>query len=173
MDIITGTQLYWLTRCDAIKGVLVCHGGLLFFAIAGLLGLWITTFGLASERNDAAEYRKRMDEGRTDYKYKLDNTEFNIATLTAVRKLSWVAMLVCGPLWLSCRLLHPLVPTTKEMAAIVVIPRVANSESVQGLGEGVVDLAKAWMAELKPDKVKAGAAAVAETLRKASEEGGK
>lgn len=64
---------------------------------------------------------------------------------------------------LSCRLLHPLVPTTKEMAAIIVIPKVANSESVQGLGEGVVELAKAWMQELKPDKVKGNVRAIKES----------
>lgn len=48
--------------------------------------------------------------------------------------------------------LNVLTPTTKEMAAIVVIPKVANSEAVQGLGNGLVDLARQWMAELSPAK---------------------
>lgn len=43
-------------------------------------------------------------------------------------------------------------PTTKEMAAIIVIPRIANSESVQQLGEGIVTLAQDWLKELSPKK---------------------
>lgn len=42
------------------------------------------------------------------------------------------------------------VPTTKDVAAMIVIPRIANSQTVQELGENVVGLAKAWYEELKP-----------------------
>jgi len=43
-------------------------------------------------------------------------------------------------------------PTTKELAAIMVIPKIANSESVQQLGDGIVDLANQWLRELAPKK---------------------
>lgn len=46
------------------------------------------------------------------------------------------------------------VPTTKEMCAIKVIPAVANCGQVQSLGSDVVDLARSWMNELKPETVK-------------------
>lgn len=42
------------------------------------------------------------------------------------------------------------VPTTREAAAIIVIPAVANSEDVRGLGADVVTLAREWIEELKP-----------------------
>lgn len=45
-----------------------------------------------------------------------------------------------------------LVPTTKEMAAIIVIPELANSKTVKELGDGVVTLAREWLEELKPNK---------------------
>lgn len=41
-------------------------------------------------------------------------------------------------------------PTTKEMAAIMVVPRIANSEKVQEVGGKLYDLAVEWMDELKP-----------------------
>ena len=44
------------------------------------------------------------------------------------------------------------VPTTKEAAAMLVIPKIANSESVQQLGDGIVDLANQWLKELAPNK---------------------
>jgi hypothetical protein len=51
-----------------------------------------------------------------------------------------------------------LLPTTKEMAAILIIPRVANSEKVQTVGNHLYDLACEWMEELRPAKGKEGAA---------------
>ena len=49
------------------------------------------------------------------------------------------------------------VPTTREMAAIYVVPAIANSETVKDLGEGVVTLAREWIQELRPNKTKGGA----------------
>jgi hypothetical protein len=46
-----------------------------------------------------------------------------------------------------------LVPTTKEMAAILILPKIANNETVQDLGMDLVDLSKAWLKELHPDNV--------------------
>ena len=43
-------------------------------------------------------------------------------------------------------------PTAKEFAAMIVVPRVANSESLQDIGTGIVGLAKAWLEELKTSK---------------------
>lgn len=45
-----------------------------------------------------------------------------------------------------------LTPTTKDAAAMIVLPRIANSQSVQELGDTVVELAKAWCEEFKPKK---------------------
>ena len=43
-----------------------------------------------------------------------------------------------------------LAPTTKEAAAILVIPALANSADVQGLGADLVTLAREWAQELQP-----------------------
>ena len=44
------------------------------------------------------------------------------------------------------------VPSTREMAAIYVVPKIANSQTVKDLGEGVVTLASEWLEELRPAK---------------------
>ena len=49
-------------------------------------------------------------------------------------------------------LLAVFLPTQKEMAAIIVIPRIANSETVEQRGDGVKTLALEWMEELRPNK---------------------
>lgn len=43
-------------------------------------------------------------------------------------------------------------PSTKQMAAIMIVPKIANSEKVQTVGNKVYDLAVEWMEELKPNK---------------------
>lgn len=42
------------------------------------------------------------------------------------------------------------VPTTRQMAAILVVPKIANSEKVQTVGNKLYDLAVEWMDELRP-----------------------
>ena len=49
------------------------------------------------------------------------------------------------------------VQTSKGLAAIYVIPKIANSQTVNDLGEGVVTLAREWIEELRPAKKKGGA----------------
>lgn len=48
------------------------------------------------------------------------------------------------------------IPTTKQMAAIVVVPKIVSSDRVQGAGEKLYDLAAEWMDELHPRKREAG-----------------
>ena len=43
-------------------------------------------------------------------------------------------------------------PSTKQMAAIMIVPKITNSEKVQTIGNKVYDLAVEWMEELKPNK---------------------
>ena len=58
-----------------------------------------------------------------------------------------------APMWIILfTLISPLIfiPTTKEMCAIKIIPRVVNNEKVQELPEKFVELANEWVEELKP-----------------------
>ena len=54
-------------------------------------------------------------------------------------------------------LAYCLTPSTKEFAAIYVIPAIANNEKVQTVGNRLYDLAIEWMDELKPAKAKEAA----------------
>ena len=44
------------------------------------------------------------------------------------------------------------VPNTKEMSAIWVVPKLANSESVSEIADGIKTLAVEWLEELRPGK---------------------
>lgn len=51
-------------------------------------------------------------------------------------------------------LLRVFTPTKKELAAIIVIPKIANSETVEQIGDGVKTLAVEWLEELRPKSKK-------------------
>ena len=44
------------------------------------------------------------------------------------------------------------VPSTRQAAAIIVVPKLVNSEKVQTVGNHLYELAVEWMDELKPGK---------------------
>ena len=46
------------------------------------------------------------------------------------------------------------VPNTKEMAAIWVVPKLVNNESVSEIADGIKTLAVEWLEELRPGKDK-------------------
>ena len=46
------------------------------------------------------------------------------------------------------------VPSTKQAAAILVVPSIVSSEKVQTVGNQLYDLAVEWMEELRPPKKK-------------------
>ena len=73
-----------------------------------------------------------------------DTVEEKALTLKLAK---WTTAIATVGIFIAC-----FVPTTKEMAAIIVVPRIANSESVQQLGEGIVTLAQDWLKELSPKK---------------------
>ena len=138
MDIITGCQLYWLTRCDEIKALLEPGFGWGLFWFVSTVALLISTIaGTATEGSP---------EDSADYDI------FRIAT--AAKRISKPVCIVFSAFILLGATISALIPTTKEMAAIVVIPKVANSQPVQDIGQGIVDLAKDWMIELSTKKVK-------------------
>ena len=43
-------------------------------------------------------------------------------------------------------------PSAKTSAAMYVVPAIANSEKLQGVTDGIYDLALEWLKELKPSK---------------------
>ena len=55
-------------------------------------------------------------------------------------------------LFLVAGLVRVLTPTKQEMAAIIVVPRIANSETVAEIGDGVKTLAVEWLEELRQNK---------------------
>lgn len=111
--------MYWLTRLDAIRDLLV-----LFMFISGSTVFVTAALTFIEDGND-----KRTS-----------------AVATCLALFVFVA---------SCAV-RTFIPSTKEMCAIVVVPKIANNEKLEQFGDKAYNLAIEWMDELKPNK-KAGA----------------
>lgn len=131
---ITPSMIYWLTRLDEF-GILL---GIVFVCIvivslANVIGGFIA-----------------MDAAGTDQLYnhpdRLAEDKYNIKVrFGRAIKCAFVALLV--------GVVNSFIPSTKQAAAIIVIPKIANSEVVAEMGDTakeLVGLAKAWLVELKP-----------------------
>lgn len=130
---ITTSQMYWLTR---LEGVVT-----FFQVMAFIIGVVVVSLLIGG----TFRYFANIEFGNDDKDVKL------------AKILLGLVAKVFAPLFIVFVLLSLLVPTTKEMAAILVVPRIANSEKVQQAGNKLYELAVEWMDELKPSKKKEGA----------------
>lgn len=124
---ITTTRMYWLTRLDSIcvaEFITAFIPTLIFF-------LWVSY---------------RVFDFITDMPFSMSKEE--ISDLIVRLKLYAVVFITCVILWIpSC-----LTPSSKELAAIIIVPKIANNEKVQDCGNRLYDLAVEWLDALKPAK---------------------
>ena len=125
---ITGWEIYWFTRLDPLKGLT---------GTTAVIGLFLSflMFLLYPAFCDIFEYDEEKRKKSLALTTRLQIAVFSTTVL--------------------CAFAYALTPTTREMAAIKVIPMIANSESMQKLGDvgnNMLDLANEWLRELKPKK---------------------
>ena len=129
---MTSMQMYWITRLDGIVTLLA------------VLASFLCVLSVIMFVNGRSE-RSAVKEWSWD-------TDKSIAARHEFGRKLCKASLVTFPASILLYILLVMIPTTKQMAAILVIPRIANSEKVQQVGNKLYDLAVQWMDELKPKK---------------------
>lgn len=142
---ITTTEMYWLTRLDSIKELLN-HGlepCLFFFTLLAAIATVLTfCFGTFTGNKPYELFDSKSDE------------ELKV-THARLRRVSWRCAAfgcVTSALMAACSVLEAFMPTTREMAAIIMVPAIVNNEKVQTVGNKLYDLATEWLDELRPKK---------------------
>ena len=140
---ITTTQMYWLTRLDPIKELLDHSIGPCSLSLTVLLvTASVMAFCLGTFTGNRAF---DMFNSKSDEELEAIHTRF--------RRISrWSAAFGCMALTVTviCNVLTSFIPTTREAAAIIMVPAIANSEKVQTVGNKLYELAVEWMDELRP-----------------------
>ena len=140
-------ELYLLIKLDAIillaKWFMTPAFILAILALLTWLVLWITPFWYAGGN----EY------GLSPSKDEVNKCKGKCKGLRRpVFKVLWLAMLI----WLPFRLIASLLPSTKEMAIIYVVPKVINNETVAKIPSKLLLLSSEWIDELRPENIKEG-----------------
>ena len=135
---ITQSQIYWLTKLDDIRS---------FFTDGFLHGMICVALpvGIIAWAALAIIHLVSLDEV----------SEETTATIRKARNFTCGTILVAVILGTMMDLAASFIPSTKQMAAIVVIPRIANSETVSELGDlgkDLIVLAKEWVEEIRSKK---------------------
>ena len=122
---ITSGMIYWITRLDSI-----CVALAMLF---GVFGFWLVVCLCTS-------FSKHLDAVTKEQTAKAWEW-FKFA------KKPLICLCVC---WvLGC-----FIPTTKQAAAIIVVPPIVNNEQVRELPNKLLELGNEWLDELRPEKEK-------------------
>ena len=133
---ITPSMIYWLTRLDEFRILLgIIFACVVIVAITNVVGGFIAM--------DMAHDNRVMSYGN---KNEVPSDEARMRTrFTRAAKFGIVALLI--------GVANSFLPSTKQAAALIVIPKIATSEIVAEMGDTakeLVCLAKSWLIELKP-----------------------
>lgn len=123
---ITSAQIYWITRLTYLN---------FLFGVPGTictLGSFVCLLVAAMLGGSAGGDESEIEFSKIWFKYGF--------------RSGVIGIILMG---ISC-----FIPTTKEMAAILLIPKVANNEQIQKLPGNILTLANEWLEELKPEKEK-------------------
>ena len=145
---ITPTQMYWLVKLDDIRRFFDGMFDLLcVVAFAGVVGSVICTLMYLFAGNGSYD----LFAGKSDEQFE----DIRSLLLTRRKRLLSIALVAIG-VAMALNGLYHFTPTTKQMAAVIVVPKIANSEKVQTVGNRLYDLAVEWMDELRPARAKEG-----------------
>lgn len=140
---ITPFEMYLITRLGAINGTLVV-GMIVGTFVSIILGAMYLYSHLDQIEHESSysQYSKRENDANLAKK----------RTVVLLRKSFKAFSIATAAFWI----LWIAIPTTRQLAAIYVIPAIVNSEVVQEkvpeTMNGIFALAEAWIEELKPEK---------------------
>jgi len=133
--------LYFLLKLDAIIGIfcwIMYPSAILMFAsLVVIIILLVIPFFYSFED----------DWGYTPSESVIKDCKAQCkGLLIPIRRLFYITL----PIWIISRLVVSLIPTSKEMCILYVVPKMANSEIIQKIPQRVLDLSEEWLEDLRP-----------------------
>lgn len=129
---ITPSTIYWITRLDSINRVLCFINCLVFIAVIAFAILAVILICKGKDYSSDSEDRIRA----------INNVGWRMLKRLSIPASAF--LLIASVL--------AFIPTTKEAAAMYVIPAVVNNEQLRDTGNKIFELASEWLEELRPCK---------------------
>lgn len=125
---ITNSFIYWFTRLDHIHSFLNGFDVFSVFLIIFSIIVFVTAWFINQFPGDSSDI---------------------LTSLTFKKFASWTFCIASIFKIMICTCLM-FIPTTKEMAAIYIIPKIMNNENLNNIGNEMLNLANEWIKELHP-----------------------
>lgn len=141
---MTGWELYWILKLDDIRDLF--HGLCVpFWVVAVACGIVFAITNIARAVESGVYSTEKLHQDFLERMKRLSSLSAKIGLPTVV-----VAIVLVGAKFL--------LPSTKQMAALVVVPKVSNvitqSETLKKMPAKILKLADDWVTELSPNKEK-------------------
>ena len=123
---ISGWTIYWITRLDSIVDLMNKISVFLMISLGILfvLVLLLASIGMSEASKDALKSSQCL------FKHLI------------------ITLLIVCPVFI----IRTFIPSSKDVAAIVIIPLIINNEKIQQIPNEVMDLGLEWLKDLKPTK---------------------
>lgn len=133
---MTSFDIYWLSKLDDIRNML--DGGTLITVCRSLAGISFLLGSIMAILSivGIGEFEDRL-----------------LKSIVKVRNVCIGIVSACLLVAVLLEVIVAFIPSTRQMAAIIVLPKIANSETVSELGDlgkDLVSMAKEWVEELRP-----------------------
>ena len=130
---MTESMIYWITRLDGIRGL--CFGIQTFAVLFAILGIIAAIVALCI--SVTAEEEGSDDDARI---------------ASSICKFACKVWIPAFCIAMVCSLARTFTPTTKEMIAIKVIPRITsvdNVEKIKDISKDMLDVTAEWLKDMR------------------------
>ena len=130
---MTESMIYWITRLDGIRGL--CFGIQTFAVLFAILGIIVAIVALCI--SVTAEEEGSDDDARI---------------ASSICKFACKVWIPAFCIAMVCSLARTFTPTTKEMIAIKVIPRITsvdNVEKIKDVSKDMLDVTAEWLKDMR------------------------
>ena len=147
--------LYVLLKLDTV----IAMSWALLYPIAGVfyvsIALWLISWIAQSWVRSTDEYSEPNPKDIAD----------TDAWAKSLRKRARGLFFWMLPFYLILSAARMLIPTTKEMAIIYVVPKILNNKAVTEMPGKLLNLSSEWVEELRPANVKKDAGAIVDKIK--------
>ena len=125
---MSGLELYLMLRCDDVISWITWVSALfMFLSVTGTVVWGMAGIIMADEKPSSNSWK-------------------------AWRRIMWLIIIPIAVISFVTNAGRLLIPSTKQVAAIYVLPKMMNNEVLKGIPNKIVDLADDWIDELSPKK---------------------
>ena len=137
---MSGLDIYWITRLDSLRGLL--DGFHILITISFIVFIVFAISGYCMCESNKSYNR----DSHVDPDWAAGCRILKFAKPSAIISFCFACVLAVA---------ISFIPTTKEMASIIILPKIASSENmakIENISKDMIDITASWLKDIKENK---------------------